>query len=40
MCGPDVVMPDDAAVPGVFAWQPPAPLVVAISDALARGIAA
>jgi exodeoxyribonuclease V beta subunit len=34
MCGPDVVFAD-GAVPGVFAWQPPAALVVAASDVLA-----
>ena len=39
MCGPSVVAPD-ATVPGVFAWRPPAALVVALSDALARGAAA
>jgi exodeoxyribonuclease V beta subunit len=36
MCGPGVVA-EDGAVPGVFAWQPPASLVVAISDVLAKG---
>jgi exodeoxyribonuclease V beta subunit len=36
MCGPGVVAAD-GSVPGVFAWQPPASLVVALSDLLARG---
>ena len=36
MCGPEVVAAD-GSVPGVFAWQPPAALVVALSGALARG---
>ena len=36
MCGPGVVM-DDGAVPGVFAWAPPAALVVASSEVLAGG---
>ncbi|MGH8861513.1 MAG: PD-(D/E)XK nuclease family protein, partial [Jatrophihabitantaceae bacterium] len=39
MCGPDVVA-SDGTVPGVFAWRPPASLVVAVSDALARGVVA
>ena len=39
MCGPDVVA-SDGTVPGVFAWRPPASLVVALSDALADGVAA
>ena len=39
MCGPDVVASDGTA-PGVFAWRPPASLVVAVSDALAYGAAA
>ena len=39
MCGPSVVAAD-GSVPGVFAWQPPAALVVALSDALARGVRA
>ncbi len=39
MCGPHVVAPD-ATLPGVFAWKPPASLVIAVSDALARGLAA
>ncbi len=37
MCGPDVAA-SDGTVPGVFAWQPPAALVVALSDALANGV--
>ena len=37
MCGPGV-RTADGTVPGVFAWRPPAPLVVALSDALARGV--
>jgi exodeoxyribonuclease V beta subunit len=37
MCGPDVVA-DDGTVPGVFAWQPPSSLVVAVSDVLAKGL--
>ncbi len=37
MCGPDVVF-DDGAIPGVFAWRPPASLVVAVSDMLAFGV--
>jgi exodeoxyribonuclease V beta subunit len=36
MCGPDVAFAD-GAVPGVFAWQPTAALVVAASDLLAFG---
>jgi exodeoxyribonuclease V beta subunit len=36
MCGPDVVFAD-GSVPGVFAWQPPPSLVVAVSDLLAVG---
>jgi exodeoxyribonuclease V beta subunit len=36
MCGPDVLAAD-GTVPGVFAWRPPAALVVAVSDALAVG---
>ena len=36
MCGPEVRFSDGAA-PGVFTWQPPADLVVATSDLLARG---
>ena len=36
MCGPGVVV-EDGAIPGVFAWRPPASLVVAISDVLATG---
>jgi exodeoxyribonuclease V beta subunit len=36
MSGPDVVFAD-GAVPGVFAWQPPAGLVGAVSDLLAVG---
>jgi exodeoxyribonuclease V beta subunit len=36
MCGPGVVA-EDGTVPGVFAWRPPAALVVAISDVLAKG---
>jgi exodeoxyribonuclease V beta subunit len=39
MCGPGVQAPDGSR-PGVFCWQPPAPLVVALSDALARGVEA
>ncbi|PZS35880.1 MAG: hypothetical protein DLM58_02895 [Pseudonocardiales bacterium] len=39
MCGPGVIAAD-GSVPGVFAWQPPTALVVAISDALANGVAA
>ncbi|WP_375502556.1 UvrD-helicase domain-containing protein [uncultured Jatrophihabitans sp.] len=39
MCGPSVLA-SDGTVPGVFAWRPPAALVVALSDALARGVAA
>jgi exodeoxyribonuclease V beta subunit len=39
MCGPGVAAAD-GTVPGVFAWRPPASLVVAVSDALARGVAA
>lgn len=39
MCGPDLLAAD-GTVPGVFAWQPPASLVIAVSDALARGVAA
>ncbi|MGI8678860.1 MAG: UvrD-helicase domain-containing protein [Jatrophihabitans sp.] len=37
MCGPGVLA-DDRTVPGVFAWHPPASLVEAISDTLARGV--
>jgi exodeoxyribonuclease V beta subunit len=37
MCGPGVVA-DDGTVPGVFAWQPPPALVVAVSDVLANGL--
>jgi exodeoxyribonuclease V beta subunit len=37
MCGPGVVAVD-GTVPGVFAWRPPASLVVAISDVLASGL--
>jgi exodeoxyribonuclease V beta subunit len=37
MCGPGIVA-EDGTVPGVFAWQPPASLVVAISDVLAKGL--
>jgi exodeoxyribonuclease V beta subunit len=36
MCGPDVVLAD-GSIPGVFAWQPPAAMVVAASDLLAGG---
>jgi exodeoxyribonuclease V beta subunit len=36
MCGPDVTLAD-GTVPGVFAWRPPAALVVAASDILAGG---
>ena len=36
MSGPDVVLPDGGA-PGVFAWRPPAALVVEASDLLAGG---
>lgn len=36
MCGPDVRFPD-GTIPGVFAWQPPATLVTAVSDLLAVG---
>ncbi len=39
MCGPGVVASDGTA-PGVFAWRPPASLVLAVSDALASGVAA
>lgn len=38
MCGPGVTEPN-GAVPGVFSWSPPPALVVAVSDALARGAA-
>ena len=38
MCGPGVVL-DDGTTPGVFAWQPPAALIVAASDVLAVGAA-
>ena len=34
MSGPDVVLPEGGA-PGVFAWRPPAALVVEASDLLA-----
>ena len=34
MCGPGVVLAD-GTIPGVFAWRPPAALVVAASDTLA-----
>jgi exodeoxyribonuclease V beta subunit len=37
MCGPSVLA-SDGTVPGVFAWRPPAELVVELSDALARGV--
>ena len=37
MCGPGVTAAD-GSVPGVFAWRPPAALVVATSDLLARGV--
>ena len=36
MCGPEVSFAD-GSVPGVFAWLPPATLVVAASDVLAGG---
>ena len=36
MCGPAVTFAD-GAVPGVFAWRPPAALVTAASDVLAGG---
>jgi exodeoxyribonuclease V beta subunit len=36
MCGPEVAFPD-GSVPGVFAWSPPAQLVLAASDVLAGG---
>jgi exodeoxyribonuclease V beta subunit len=36
MSGPGVVA-DDGTVPGVFAWQPPYSLVVAVSEVLAKG---
>ncbi len=36
MCGPGVTAAD-GSIPGVVAWQPPAGLVVALSDLLARG---
>jgi exodeoxyribonuclease V beta subunit len=36
MCGPGVVA-EDGSVPGVFAWEPSASLVVAASDLLATG---
>ena len=39
MCGPEVLAAD-GTVPGVFAWQPPPALVVALSDALASGVRA
>ncbi|HEV7203445.1 MAG TPA: UvrD-helicase domain-containing protein [Jatrophihabitans sp.] len=39
MCGPGVVAAD-GTIPGVFAWRPPAALVVALSDALAVGVGA
>jgi exodeoxyribonuclease V beta subunit len=39
MCGPGVVAAD-GTIPGVFAWRPPPALVVALSDALDRGVAA
>ena len=35
MCGPDAPTEADGSVPGVWAWQPPATLVAALSDALA-----
>jgi exodeoxyribonuclease V beta subunit len=38
MCGPSVAA-SRATVPGVFAWRPPAALVVAASDVLDRGSA-
>jgi exodeoxyribonuclease V beta subunit len=38
MCGPSVAA-SGGTVPGVFAWRPPAALVVAASDALDRGSA-
>jgi exodeoxyribonuclease V beta subunit len=38
MCGPDVRFAD-GTVPGVFAWRPPAALVVAASELLAVGAA-
>jgi exodeoxyribonuclease V beta subunit len=37
MSGPGVVA-EDGTVPGVFAWRPPASVVVAISDVLAKGL--
>ena len=37
MCGPGVTV-EDGSVPGVFGWRPPAALVVALSDLLARGV--
>ena len=36
MCGPGVLA-DDGSIPGVFSWQPPAALVLALSDVLSRG---
>jgi exodeoxyribonuclease V beta subunit len=36
MCGPDIRFAD-GTIPGVFAWQPPANLVTAVSDLLATG---
>jgi exodeoxyribonuclease V beta subunit len=38
MCGPSVAV-SGSVVPGVFAWRPPAALVVAASDVLDRGSA-
>ncbi len=37
MCGADVAFAD-GSLPGVFAWSPPAELVVAASDLLAAGV--
>jgi exodeoxyribonuclease V beta subunit len=37
MCGPAVRFADGAR-PGVFAWEPPAALVMALSDLLADGV--
>jgi exodeoxyribonuclease V beta subunit len=39
MCGPGISFAD-GTVPGVFAWRPPAALVIATSDLLAVGAAA